>query len=57
MIDPFGLFHRAGKTRTILQAEAAECALACLAMVSSHHGLDTDLVTLRRRHKISSQGT
>jgi len=40
----------------ILQSEAAECGLACLAMVVGTHGLDTDLLTLRRRFEISSRG-
>ncbi len=40
----------------ILQSEAAECGLACLAMVAGAHGLDTDLLTLRRRFEISSRG-
>lgn len=40
----------------ILQTEAAECGLACLAMVAGFHGLDTDLNTLRRKHSISAQG-
>lgn len=40
----------------ILQTEAAECGLACLAMVAGFHGLDTDLTTLRHHFSISSQG-
>ena len=31
----------------VLQTEAAECGLACLAMVAGAHGLDTDLPALR----------
>ncbi|MGI8932337.1 MAG: peptidase domain-containing ABC transporter, partial [Sphingomicrobium sp.] len=31
--------------------------LACLAMVAGHHGLNTDLPTLRRRFAISLKGT
>lgn len=37
----------------LAQNEASECALACLAMVASHHGYDTDLVALRQRHSLS----
>jgi len=50
--------HFAGgaKTPVILQTESAECGLACLAMVASYHGLDTDLSSLRRRINISAQG-
>lgn len=40
----------------ILQAEAAECGLACLAMVLSHHGHEVDLASLRRRHAVSLKG-
>ncbi len=40
----------------LLQSEAAECGLACLAMVAAHHGLETDLPALRRRIAISAQG-
>ncbi|HIV72114.1 MAG TPA: peptidase domain-containing ABC transporter [Candidatus Aquabacterium excrementipullorum] len=40
----------------ILQSEAAECGLACLAMIASTHGHDTDLLTLRRRFELSSRG-
>ena len=41
----------------IRQSEAAECGLACLAMVLGYHGHDTDLGTLRRRHPTSLNGT
>jgi ATP-binding cassette, subfamily B, bacterial CvaB/MchF/RaxB len=40
----------------IRQAEAAECGLACLAMIAGYHGRHTDLATLRRRHPISVRG-
>ncbi|HRK57669.1 MAG TPA: cysteine peptidase family C39 domain-containing protein, partial [Burkholderiaceae bacterium] len=40
----------------ILQAEAAECGLACLAMVAAFHGLQIDLATLRRRFALSLKG-
>ncbi|WP_129774718.1 peptidase domain-containing ABC transporter [Peristeroidobacter soli] len=47
-----------GKRRTpvVLQTEAAECGLACLAMVAAYHGHDIDLASLRRRHALSMQG-
>lgn len=38
------------------QTEAAECGLACLAMVATYHGFDTDLPSLRRRFAVSAQG-
>ncbi len=41
----------------ILQSEASECGLACLAMVLGFHGQDTDLPSLRRRTGISLCGT
>jgi ATP-binding cassette subfamily B protein RaxB len=44
------------RTPMILQSEAAECGLACLAMIASAHGHDTDLLTLRRRFELSSRG-
>lgn len=40
----------------ILQSEATECGLACLAMVSSYHGHRIDLGSLRRRYPISLRG-
>ena len=40
----------------ILQTEAAECGLACIAMVASQHGLRIDLPTLRQRFPVSLKG-
>ncbi|MDH0071536.1 peptidase domain-containing ABC transporter [Stenotrophomonas maltophilia] len=40
----------------VLQSEAAECGLACLAMVSTHHGNRIGLRELRRRHSLSLKG-
>ncbi|MFL6417775.1 MAG: peptidase domain-containing ABC transporter [Bryobacteraceae bacterium] len=40
----------------ILQTEAAECGLACLAMIASFHGRLTDLPALRQRFNISLKG-
>ena len=40
----------------VMQTEAAECGLACLAMIAAHHGLQTDLATLRRRFSLSLKG-
>ncbi|TMH12029.1 MAG: peptidase domain-containing ABC transporter [Betaproteobacteria bacterium] len=40
----------------LLQTEAAECGLACLAMVAAHHGLHTDMPTLRQRFQLSLKG-
>ncbi len=44
------------KLPIILQAEAAECGLACLAMVASFHGHNTNLIALRRQFAISLKG-
>lgn len=43
-------------TRAILQGEAAECGLACIAMLANHHGHRIDLVGLRQRYPTSIQG-
>lgn len=40
----------------LLQTEATECGLACLAMVAGYHGHQTDLATLRRQHAVSLKG-
>ncbi|KNZ34456.1 MAG: ABC transporter [Methylibium sp. NZG] len=40
----------------MLQTEAAECGLACLAMVASHHGHRSDLPSLRQRFSLSLKG-
>lgn len=40
----------------ILQTEAAECGLACLAMIAGYHGHKIDLNTLRRRYPVSLRG-
>src|SRR5918993_1223206 len=47
-----------GRSRlpVIQQTEAAECGLACLAMVASFHGYRVDLNTLRRRRPVSLNG-
>jgi ATP-binding cassette subfamily B protein RaxB len=53
MLD-FGWRRR--RVPMLLQTEAAECGLACLAMVAARHGLDTDLPTLRGRFQLSLKG-
>jgi ATP-binding cassette subfamily B protein RaxB len=40
----------------LLAAEAAECGLACIAMVGRYHGHDVDLNGLRQRFPISLAG-
>lgn len=40
----------------ITASEAAECGLACLAMISRYHGHDVDLNGLRQRYALSLAG-
>ncbi len=47
---------RGHRVPLVLQTEAAECGLACLAMVAGAHGLDSDLPTLRQRFSLSLKG-
>src|SRR3954463_6205034 len=49
-------FAAPGRLPIIVQAEATECGLACLAMVASYHGHRVDLNTLRRRYPASLNG-
>src|SRR5690349_2454850 len=49
-------FGFARKLPLLLQAEAAECGLACLGMVAGYHGHKTDIMTLRRRFPLSLKG-
>jgi len=58
-LDHLGAGIGLGRRRlpVILQTEAAECGLACLAMVAAHHGLHSDLPTLRQRFSVSLKGT
>ncbi|MBX9265312.1 colicin V synthesis protein, partial [Klebsiella pneumoniae] len=44
------------QTPVILQSEAAECGIACLAMVCGYYGLDIDLFNFRQRYGSPSQG-
>ncbi|MEO7851650.1 MAG: peptidase domain-containing ABC transporter [Rubrivivax sp.] len=46
----------ASRVPMILQTEAAECGLACLAMVAAAHGHKSDLPTLRQRFSLSLKG-
>ena len=55
LLDGLNLGWRA-KLPLILQTEAAECGLACLAMIASYHGSHADLAELRRRFGLSLKG-
>ena len=57
MFDALNLGLGGRRVPLILQTEAAECGLACLAMVAAQHGLRTDLPTLRKRFSLSLKGS
>ncbi|HEY1137545.1 MAG TPA: peptidase domain-containing ABC transporter [Xanthomonadaceae bacterium] len=40
----------------VLQTEAAECGLACLAMIGGYHGQNIDMLSLRSRFPTSLRG-
>ncbi len=44
------------RSPVILQTEATECGLACLAMVAGQYGHRIDLPSMRRRFSISLKG-
>lgn len=50
-------FSRVKKISPLLQSEAAECGLACLAMLLNHFGGQTDISALRRQFSISMKGS
>ncbi len=52
----FAWFGTSQKLPITLQTEAAECGLACLVMVMSHHGHEIDLPSLRSRLSVSLKG-
>jgi ATP-binding cassette, subfamily B, bacterial CvaB/MchF/RaxB len=49
-------FNGGGRLPVILQAEASECGLVCLAMAASYYGHQIDLNTLRSQHLLSLNG-
>lgn len=56
--DPIELLEFSGKKRVplILQAEMAECGLACVAMIASFHGHKLDMAALRKRFTADLKG-
>ncbi len=58
MTNPAELLNFSGfrKLRPILQTEAAECGLACLAMISCYYGHRIDLNTMRQKYPVSLKG-
>jgi ATP-binding cassette, subfamily B, bacterial CvaB/MchF/RaxB len=56
IVQPTLEFRPRARLPIILQTEAAECGLACLAMIASYFGHRIDIDTLRRRHPASLKG-
>ncbi len=54
IMNEIGLGGR--KLPVITASEAAECGLACMAMISRYHGHDVDLNGLRQRYALSLAG-
>ena len=50
-----GLFSKR-RTPVVLQTEAAECGMACLAMIAGHYGHRLDLPALRKHYDVSLKG-
>jgi ATP-binding cassette, subfamily B, bacterial CvaB/MchF/RaxB len=50
------LFGRSDHLPEIHQSAATECGLACLAMIASYYGRQSDLNTLRREYPVSLKG-
>nr|WP_255616333.1 peptidase domain-containing ABC transporter [Microvirga puerhi] len=50
-------FWNGSRLPVLLQTEAAECGLACLAMIASYHGHEVDLISMRRKFSVSLKGT
>ncbi len=55
LLDNLNLGWRT-RLSVVLQAEAAECGLACMAMVASYYGYHADISELRRRFGLSLRG-
>lgn len=49
-------FSGSARLPLVRQTEAAECSLACLAMIAGYYGYRSDMTTLRRRFPISLKG-
>ena len=54
---PLLSFFTGPRLPVVLQTEAAECGLACVAMVASFHCHEIDLPAMRRRFSVSLKGT
>ncbi|TKB01584.1 peptidase domain-containing ABC transporter [Alteromonas portus] len=51
------IFQTARRVPVILQSEAAECGLACVAMIAQYYGDKRDLSLLRQSMSVSLRGT
>ncbi len=56
LLEKLDLALGGDKLPVILQTEAAECGLACLAMVANAHGFRCNLINLRKRFALSLKG-
>lgn len=56
MLDAAAIEFGSRRLPMVHQSEAAECGLACLAMVATYLGFRTDLAALRRRFSVSLKG-
>ena len=56
--SPLDLLNFSSKKQVplILQAEMAECGLACMAMISSFHGHNIDMIGIRERYSTGLKG-
>lgn len=57
-LNPFSKLNFKSRRRipNIYQSEAAECGLACLAMISWYHGNHISMVDLRKQNSVSLRG-
>lgn len=49
-------YKSTGKLPLVIQAEAAECGLACIVMILGYYGKDTDLHSVRKKALVSMHG-
>ncbi|ACA88066.1 peptidase domain-containing ABC transporter [Shewanella woodyi] len=50
-------FSGGNQLPVIQQTESAECGLACMAMIASYYGHNTDMFQLRQLHRVSMKGS
>ncbi len=56
VVTPLLSFFGKRRLPVILQTEAPECGLACIAMAAHYHGHEIDLPAMRRRFSVSLKG-